>query len=128
MSYLPNSSLSSSNAVSLSTSSPAAVAALIQCSSLAAELLKNSVLSNSSSSLGTSAELVALAAELEAEVEDAGLVAELLGAEATFATAPAAEAVELADEDLEVVDGKTVLQEIPPVPDARTTDGRAVSD
>ena len=48
---------------------------------------------------------VALAAELEAEVEDAGLVAELAGAEATFATAPAAEAVELADEDLDVVDG-----------------------
>ena len=71
---------------------------------------------------------LALAAELEAEVEDAGLVAELAGAEATFATAPAAEAVELADEDLDVVDGKTVLQEIPPVPDARTTDGRAVSD
>ena len=71
---------------------------------------------------------LALAAELEAEVEDAGLVAELAGAEATFATAPAAEAVELADEDLDVVDGKTVLQEIPPVPDARTTDGRAVND
>lgn len=50
---------------------------------------------------------VALAAELAAERDDdAGLVAELLGAAATFATAPLAdtEVVDLEDVDVEVED------------------------
>lgn len=73
---------------------------------------------------------VALAAEPEAEVEEAGLVAELLGGAATLATAPLADTAELEDVDdvdVEVDVGKRVLHETPPVPVARTTEGRATA-
>lgn len=70
-----------------------------------------------------------LAAALDAELEDAGLVAELLGAAATFATAPLADAgpVELEPEDVDVEVGRIVLHETPPVPVTPTTDGRAMT-